>query len=376
MPLPTSLYIHIPWCVRKCPYCDFNSHTKSDNNSEEHYIQALIADLNEDLAFKSPEFISSIFIGGGTPSLFSPKAYDLLFSELRKVLNFADDIEITLEANPGTIDAARFADYYSLGINRLSIGIQSFNAKHLKILGRIHNEKDAAKAIEFAQLAGFNNINLDLMYGLPEQSKDEALADIMQALSYKTNHVSWYQLTIEPNTVFYKRKPTLPTEEVIESMEQDCLSLLADAALDRYEISAFCRHGQFSAHNMNYWLFGDYLGIGAGAHGKITTKDGVYRTRKQRQPKDYLDENKPFLAERISIDKKSLSFEFMLNALRLEQPASFEMYTARTGLPISHIMSKLQFAYDKGLIKLTNKDWQITSFGRRFTNDIQSLFLE
>ncbi len=375
--LPLSLYIHIPWCVRKCPYCDFNSHKSPDKLPEDDYIATLIADLKNDLTHFSGRKIESIFLGGGTPSLFSAKAFETLFNELQRLLTFSDDIEITLEANPGTVEQQRFNDYRKLGINRLSLGIQSFNPTHLKSLGRIHDDQQAHKAIESARIAGFDNINIDIMHGLPKQTIAEGLTDLQTALNYQPEHLSWYQLTIEPNTVFYKTRPTLPSEDDSCTIEEEGFLLLAAGGFERYEISAYCQPGRPARHNLNYWLFGDYYGIGAGAHGKLTSADGqqIYRTRKHRQPKDYLAADKPFLAAMEQVTPGDLIFEFMLNTTRLQQAISLSLFTERTGLSLSLLMPQLQLARTKGLIELTNTHWQVTLLGRRYTNNLQALFL-
>ena len=375
--LPLSLYIHIPWCIRKCPYCDFNSHKSPDNLPEDNYIKALLADLQTDLHQFPGRTLSSIFIGGGTPSLFSAQAYDTLFNAIQPILPFANDIEITLEANPGTVEQQRFNDYRTLGINRLSIGIQSFNPLHLKALGRIHDDQQAHRAIDAARNAGFDNINIDIMHGLPNQTVAEGLADLRTALSHQPEHLSWYQLTIEPNTVFYKTRPTLPTEDDACSLEEDGFIILEEHGYHRYEISAFCKPGKPARHNLNYWLFGDYYGIGAGAHGKLTSTDSkqIHRTRKHRQPTDYLNPDKPFLAACEALSPNDLIFEFMLNATRLQQPIANALFTERTGLNFDALMPGLLLAQSKGLIELNNTHWQITPFGRRYTNDLQALFL-
>lgn len=373
--LPLSLYIHIPWCIRKCPYCDFNSHKSPDELPEHNYVKALIDDLNADLTqFKTREIVS-IFIGGGTPSLFSAEAYAILLTELKRILPFASDIEITMEANPGSVEQQRFTEYRQLGINRLSLGIQSFNPVHLKKLGRIHDEQQAHAAINAARNAGFDNLNLDIMHGLPNQSIDQGLADLTTALSYQPEHLSWYQLTIEPNTVFYKENPPLPSEDDAFLLEEQGLNLLKESGFNRYEISAFSKPGRQARHNLNYWLFGDYLGIGAGAHGKMTTEQGVQRTHKHRQPKDYLNSEKPFLAEQETVQHEELIFEFMLNTTRLEQAIPFDLFTQTTGLEHSLLLPKLKIAENKNLITLTDDSWQITLLGRRFTNNLQTLFL-
>lgn len=372
----TALYIHIPWCIRKCPYCDFNSHKSPDTLPERAYINALLADFRQDLTYFPPRTIESIFIGGGTPSLLSAEAYAQLLTELQQLVTFSRDIEITLEANPGTVEQQRFHDYRHLGINRLSLGIQSFNPEQLKKLGRIHDDKQAHHAIETARRAGFDNLNIDIMHSLPNQTIAEGLDDLTQALYYQPEHLSWYQLTLEPNTVFYKQRPTLPSEEENDELEQAGFKHLQTEGYERYEISAFSKPGKTSRHNLNYWLYGDYYGIGAGAHGKITLDDGtIYRTHKQRQPNDYLNKEKPFLAGNELILPKELPFEFMLNATRLECPIPYSLFTERTHLPFSHLQTKLNEAQAKGLIHQSETTWQVTDLGRRYTNNLQELFL-
>lgn len=373
--IPLSLYIHIPWCIRKCPYCDFNSHKSPAILPELNYVEALLADLKTDLLRFDVREISSIFIGGGTPSLFSAEAYNTLFAALKQILPFAQDIEITMEANPGSVEQERFREYRQAGINRLSLGIQSFNPEHLKVLGRIHDEHQAHRAIESARNAGFDNLNLDIMHGLPNQSIAEGIEDLRTALSYQPEHFSWYQLTIEPNTVFYKENPPLPSEDDAYFLEEQGLALLKETGFMRYEISAFAKPQRQARHNMNYWLFGDYFGIGAGAHGKLTDENGIFRTRKQRQPKEYLDPGKSFLAEIETVAAKELIFEFMLNTTRLEQAIPLELFTQRTGLAVELLLPGLKMAEKKGLISLSATDWQVTPFGRRYTNNLQALFL-
>ena len=372
---PTSLYIHIPWCIRKCPYCDFNSHKSPASLPEESYVKALLADFKADLDHFPARKIHSIFIGGGTPSLFSAQAYDSLFNQLQQLVEFSSDIEITLEANPGTVEQQRFNDYRRLGINRLSLGIQSFNPIHLQALGRIHDDQQAHTAIAAARQAGFDNINIDIMYSLPRQSVAEGLEDLHKALAHQPEHLSWYQLTIEPNTVFYKKRPPLPNEEEACTLEEQGLALLAAHDFKRYEISAFCQQEKLARHNLNYWLFGDYYGIGAGAHGKISLGQTIYRTRKQRQPADYLALDKAFLVEREVVTPDSLLFEFMLNATRLEQAIPHTLFSERTGLPFDRLRPLLVHAASKGLITMDEQFWQITPLGRRYTNDLQALFL-
>lgn len=373
--IPLSLYIHIPWCIRKCPYCDFNSHKSPDNLPEQEYVDALIADLATDLGTFPAKEVHSIFIGGGTPSLFSAAAYRQLFAAIQTMLPFAPNIEITMEANPGSVEQQRFTEYRQLGINRLSLGIQSFNARHLKKLGRVHDEKQAHQAIIAARTAGFDNLNLDIMHGLPDQSINEGLHDLHTALSYQPEHLSWYQLTIEPNTVFYKENPPLPSEDDAFVLEEQGLQLIRESGFMRYEISAFSKTNRQAQHNLNYWLFGDYLGIGAGAHGKLTLNRQIHRTRKHRLPKEYQNKAKPFLAQRDVVVNEELVFEFMLNATRLEQAIPFSLFEQRTGLNLKLLMPKLKMAHAKNLISLSDTHWQITPFGRRYTNDLQALFL-
>ncbi len=375
---PVSLYIHIPWCIRKCPYCDFNSHEKNATLPEQAYIDRLLHDLSQDLnRFPSKQPLLSIFIGGGTPSLFAAETYAHLFERLQRLIPFAKDIEITLEANPGTVEHQRFEDYHAIGINRLSLGIQSFQSKHLERLGRIHDEKQAHNAIESARKAGFKRINLDLMHGLPGQTIDEGLKDLQHAIMHEPEHLSWYQLTIEPNTVFYKTKPILPKDDDALILEAAGIELLQKNRYTRYEISAFCRNEGVSRHNLNYWLFGDYYGIGAGAHGKLTTEHAqtIYRTKKHRQPNDYLNANKPCLIEVCEISPADQLFEFILNTSRLEQPIPYSLWIERTGLETDNLISGLKHAEQKGLVECHEAHWQITSFGRRFTNDLQLIFL-
>ncbi len=375
--LPLSLYIHIPWCIRKCPYCDFNSHKTPDILPEDAYINALIADLKTDLLTFPKKNIESIFIGGGTPSLFLASSFDKLLSEINKLLNFADNIEITLEANPGTVEQKRFSDYRSLGINRLSLGIQSFNANKLKALGRIHDDNEAHNAIKTARKVGFDNINIDLMHSLPNQTIHEAIDDLQMGLNHEPEHLSWYQLTLEPNTVFYKKQPTLPSDDETVSIEEEGFNLLQNHNLNRYEISAFAKEGRQSRHNLNYWLFGDYFGIGAGAHGKLTSSslEQIYRTRKHKQPKDYLNQDKSFISGNDKISSDELIFEFMLNTTRLQQAINNNLFFERTGLKFDNLLPKLHIAKTKGLITINDSCWQVTNLGRQFTNDLQEIFL-
>lgn len=341
--IPLSLYIHVPWCVRKCPYCDFNSHAQQGELPQAAYVAALLDDLRQDAGFIQGRPLHSIFIGGGTPSLFSADAYEQLLAGIRQHVPFASDIEITMEANPGTFEQQKFNDYRRVGFNRLSIGIQSFDAAQLKQLGRIHDRDEALRAAAIARDAGFDNFNLDLMFGLPGQRQQQALADLQQAIECNPTHLSWYQLTIEPNTEFFSRPPALPPDDAIADMQEAGIALLARNGFARYEISAFSRPGKASRHNLNYWQFGDYLGIGAGAHGKLTTlsADGslhLVRTRKTRMPQHYMSSNGAYCVEHKQVLPAELPFEFMMNALRLCNGVPATLFTPRTGVALPDVL--------------------------------------
>lgn len=376
---PLSLYIHIPWCVRKCPYCDFNSHNSPEFLPEDQYITALINDLEQELPFIWGRQIQTIFIGGGTPSLLSPESYDRLFSQLRALLPISHHAEITLEANPGTVEQQRFAEYLSTGINRLSIGVQSFNNDALTALGRIHDKQQAIKAIETAHAVGFSNFNIDLMFGLPKQTRELAYYDIETAIALEPAHISYYQLTIEPNTLFYQRPPTLPDDDPIYDWQINNQQRLADAGYKQYEVSAYARENSQCRHNMNYWQFGDYLGIGAGAHSKISdaAKQSITRRSKQKQPQTYIE---TAATEQVLLTDETLSipdmgFEFMLNALRLTDGFPTPLFYQHTGLPLSHIEKQLKLAEQDGLLT-----WDIhricpTEKGKRYLNSLIELFL-
>ncbi len=374
--IPVSLYIHIPWCVKKCPYCDFNSHTQNGELPEKDYISALLDDFAISIQNVDPKrSLTSIFIGGGTPSLFSPKAYAQLFAGLQTLLPFDPNIEITLEANPESVKLARFIEYKKIGINRISVGIQSFNDMMLQRLGRAHDTVQASKAIDSVLQAGFENFNLDLMFGLPSQTLKEALADLEYALKFPATHLSWYQLTLEPNTPFYQHPPKLPNDDLLWHMQNEGQNLLSKNGFVQYEVSAYTR-GQACQHNLNYWTFGDYLGIGCGAHGKINNT----RTVKMRHPKAYLQAHQNHLdlnAKTEKINPKELPFEFMLNALRLTKGFSTPVFTQRTGLPLEVIHAPLQKAKDLGLldIDITKNTICPTIQGSRFLNDLITLFL-
>jgi putative oxygen-independent coproporphyrinogen III oxidase len=376
---PLSLYIHVPWCVRKCPYCDFNSHKSPETLPENDYIDALIRDLEQEVPTIWGRTIQTIFIGGGTPSLFSAEAYDRLFSSLRALLPISHNAEITLEANPGTFEQQRFADYLSLGINRLSIGIQSFNNESLQALGRIHDSQQAIKAVETAHKVGFENFNLDLMFGLPHQTEKAARNDIETAIALEPTHLSYYQLTIEPNTLFHQQPPTLPDDDPIIDWQIDSQHRLAKAGYEQYEVSAYAKDKKQCQHNVNYWRFGDYLGIGAGAHGKISdaAQQSITRRSKQKQPQAYIDSagtEKSILTNEI-ISSRDIGFEFMLNALRLTEGFPTPLFYQHAGLPISHIDKALQQAEQLELIT-----WDIhricpTDKGQRYLNSLIELFL-
>jgi len=364
---PLALYIHYPWCVKKCPYCDFNSHELSDNRG---YIDALLDDLDNDLTYVQGRSIYSIFIGGGTPSLMSEEDLSKLFDGLRMRLNFDDDIEITLEANPGTFEVDKFSSFRDIGVNRLSIGVQSFNNDHLKSLGRIHNADNAIYACEQAKQVGFDNFNIDLMYGLQNQTIDGCLSDLKRAIELNPTHISFYQLTIEPNTLFAKFPPILPKSDDIWSMGEQGINLLNQQGFERYEVSAFGRVS--SKHNLNYWEFGDYIGIGAGAHGKITSvkNQTIIRTLKSKAPKDYIKKRK----KTIEVIENA-SFEFMLNALRLKNGFEVELFSKRSGMPINSIYDQLASAKTLGLLEYSGTLIRPTTKGYNFLNNLQELFL-
>ena len=384
---PLSLYIHIPWCVRKCPYCDFNSHAikniKSDSQTEfdlpeKAYIDRLIEDLEQELPKVWGRRLHSIFIGGGTPSLFSPESLDRLISAIRARLPFENDIEITMEANPGTFEAEKFRGFRQAGINRLSIGVQSFNAQHLEQLGRIHNPEQAIAAAEFAHEAGYDSFNLDLMHGLSNQTVEQALDDLQKAISLKPHHISWYQLTLEPNTLFHQQPPQLPHDEVLWDIQEAGQALLAQHGYEQYETSAYTKSPQLRAkHNLNYWRFGDYLGIGAGAHGKITRLDlgEIHRTTKKRHPKDYLQASWEQVSSDTPIPSPELPFEFMLNALRLIDGVPTNLITQYTGLPLSSIQSTLEAAIDDGLLEDTSAQLKPSEKGALFLNELLERFI-
>lgn len=374
---PLSLYIHIPWCVRKCPYCDFNSHAVTGEIPQQRYIDALMRDLDQELPGVQGREIETIFIGGGTPSLFDAAGIQQILSGIAARTPLAANAEITMEANPGTFEQQRFAGFRAAGVNRLSIGVQSFDSARLQQLGRIHNSQDAILAASKAREIGFDNFNLDLMHGLPQQTPEAALADLQQAIDLQPTHLSWYQLTIEPNTEFFSKPPNLPEDEALWAIQEQGQALLQQHGYHQYEISAYSQPNRQSRHNMNYWQFGDYLGIGAGAHGKISWADQNRITRrwKQRQPKAYMNALEPLSGEQdISLQERP--FEFMMNALRLTDGVAAELFSQRTGLALDSIAPLLQQAHHQGLLLDETEQLVPSPRGRLFLNDLLELFLD
>ena len=369
---PLTLYIHYPWCVKKCPYCDFNSHEGSIHNG---YIKALLKDLDDDLKFIQNRKIHSIFIGGGTPSLMSIEDAYELFDGLNERLSISKNIEITLEANPGTFEVEKFSEFRKAGINRLSVGVQSFKDNQLKFLGRIHSGGDALRAISEAKKVGFDNLNIDLMYGLKDQTIDMCLEDVMQAIELKPSHISFYQLTLEPNTLFAKYPPKLPIDEKIWDMGEQGAELLNQNGFRQYEVSAYSQRP--SEHNINYWKFGDYIGIGAGAHGKITDVESqqIFRTLKPKSPKEYLSKMQTGADIPTKKEVDNVAFEFMLNSLRLKDGFSSSLFESRTGLLIKSLSSELGRAENLGLLENKNNWIKPTSKGFNFLNELQEIFL-
>ena len=373
---PLSLYVHWPWCVRKCPYCDFNSHESKEPIPEQAYLDALRADLEQSLPLIWGRKIHTVFIGGGTPSLMSAAALDRLMSDIRTLLPLDLDAEITMEANPGTFEADKFKAFRASGINRLSIGIQSFNGRHLQALGRIHDANEAIKAVEIAQ-ANFDNFNLDLMYALPAQTLAEATADIDTALGFAPPHLSLYHLTMEPNTVFAKYPPELPGDDESADIQDMIAARTAAAGYDHYEVSAYARPGHRARHNLNYWRFGDYLGIGAGAHSKLSFPHRVLRQARYKQPASFMEAAAKgnAVAEEHEIGRADMGFEFMLNALRLTEGFDPNLFGERTGMPINAIEQALNAAEAKGLVYRDFRVIRPTELGQRFLNDLQEMFL-
>lgn len=375
-----SLYIHYPWCVQKCPYCDFNSHAVNADDDikqrDEQYVTALLEDLQQELPDVWGRTVQSIFIGGGTPSLIDPEQLHRLLSHIRSLVKLSPLAEITLEANPGTVDQVKFAEFYAAGINRLSIGVQSFDDILLDKIGRIHNGQQACQAIETAQSVGFDNINLDLMYGLPGQTLKSAMADVQQAINFQTSHLSHYQLTLEPNTFFAVHPPPLPDDDLSYDMQIRCQEILAENDFNHYEISAYAKENQQCRHNLNYWQFGDYIGIGAGAHGKISNaqQQNIIRRWKEKQPFTYMEKSSMIGGEG-KLSRQDIGFEFMLNTSRLVEGFSSDLFARQTGMAINHIEKSLKKAVDLGLI-----DWQLhhikpTQRGLQYLNELQTIFL-
>lgn len=388
---PLALYVHVPWCIRKCPYCDFNSHQAGEDIPEAEYVRALRFDLEQDKLLAQGRKLTSIFFGGGTPSMLSADAIAQIIKDAAEVIGFEDGIEITLEANPGTFEQEKFAGFWRAGVNRLSIGIQSFNDHQLKKLGRVHGRDEAINAVEVARRAGFDNINLDLMHGLPDQSLADALADIDQAIALSPEHLSWYQLTIEPNTAFYSAPPVLPEEDILVDIQDAGFARLAEAGYEQYEVSAYARNKNQARHNLNYWQFGDYLGIGAGAHGKITDVDQkrIFRLWKTRLPQHYLAAAS---SQKISTNLQghqnlfgagsdlllpdNLPLEFMMNALRLNDGVPSEYFVERTGLALTEIEPQWRQLIDKNLVEPDVRVIKPTELGRRFLNRALEIFMD
>ncbi len=378
--VPLTLYVHMPWCVRKCPYCDFNSHQLKSGQPDAAYVDALIRDFELEVPRVRGRRIDSVFFGGGTPSLFEPAEFARLLAALKERIEFADDVEITLEANPGTIERGKFQGYADAGINRVSLGAQSFDAHALKALGRIHCAEDTHRAVEELRAAKLANFNLDLMYALPQQTLEQALNDVKIACSLAPSHISYYQLTLEPGTVFHSRPPPLPDEDAAWQIQLAGQEILADHGYAQYEVSAYAQGGAQCRHNLNYWLFGDYVGIGAGAHGKLTERlpEKIRRTVKPKQPREYqsgIGRATRCAGDGSYIAAADLPFEFMLNALRLNDGFSSDCYFRRTGLALQNIDAKLARAKDRGLLESTACGWRPTALGRRFLNDLQASFL-
>ena len=374
--IPLSLYIHLPWCIKKCPYCDFNSYTQNGDIPETAYIDALLQDFDQDVALLANRPIVSIFIGGGTPSLFSPQAIKRLLCALQERVEILPHAEITMEANPGTFEQARFEGFRTAGVNRLSLGVQSFNATHLQKLGRIHGKTESLTAVSCAQKMGFDAINIDLMYALPNQSVTEALEDLAQGCDLKPAHLSWYHLTIEPNTAFYRRPPITPNEEITEEIETLGRAMLSHNGFENYEVSAFAQANKRCVHNVNYWEFGDYLGIGAGAHSKITLPNGdIQRFWKHKVPHQYLDPKLLFTSNATMLSDKDRVFEFMLNAMRLTDGFSVVLFEARTGVCFGDVAKTFEVARGKGLVELEGGNVVITLQGKRFLDDLVGMFL-
>lgn len=387
---PLSLYIHVPWCIRKCPYCDFNSHQAQDNLPEDAYVSALAFDLEQDQVLAQGRQLRSIFFGGGTPSMLSAEAIGRILSHAEKTIGFASDIEITLEANPGTFEQNKFSGFRAAGVNRLSIGIQSFQDAQLQKLGRVHSAGEAVKAVDVARRAGFDNINLDLMHGLPDQTLEGAMADVDQAIALAPEHLSWYQLTIEPNTAFYSAPPPLPEEDILVDIQDAGFARLQGAGYHQYEVSAYARDNRHAEHNLNYWQFGDYLGIGAGAHGKTThpEQNAIIRRWKTRLPQHYLQaHHSGKISTNLSghqnvfgggsdyLTAESLPLEFMMNALRLNKGVDRDSFERYTGLPFATIQEQWTNLIAQGLVQPSATNIVATELGQRYLNRVLDVFM-
>jgi len=380
MGVSVALYVHMPWCVRKCPYCDFNSHQLKAAQPDSAYIDALLRDFDTELPLLAGRRIDTVFFGGGTPSLFAPEEFARLLTALRQRISFADDVEITMEANPGTIERGRFEGYAKAGINRVSLGAQTFAPQALLRLGRIHTADDTHRAVEELNAAGIRNFNLDLMYALPEQSLEAAIADVKTACALQPTHISYYQLTLEPGTVFHTRPPPLPDDDAAWRIQTAGQQLLTESGYLQYEVSAYAKSGAQCRHNLNYWRFGDYVGLGAGAHGKLTLKPphNILRTAKPKQPRDFqarIAGSDTAIGERAAIRIADLPFEFMLNALRLNEGFTAASFEDSTGLSVASISSAMSRERTRGLIEAISGGWRASKLGRRFLNDLQASFL-
>ncbi|WP_414830010.1 radical SAM family heme chaperone HemW [Alteromonas sp. H39] len=375
---PLSLYVHIPWCVQKCPYCDFNSHGLKSAIPEKEYVSHLLDDLAIDAARIGDRTVETVFIGGGTPSLFSEAAMHALITGIRERVNLAENAEITMEANPGTVESGRFKGFRQAGVNRLSVGVQSFQPAHLTLLGRIHDDTQATKAVKQAHEAGLPTFNLDLMHGLPQQSVANAMSDLEQGIALAPYHLSWYQLTIEPNTPFYSKPPALPDDDILWDIQQQGHNTLKAAGFEQYEISAYSKPGHQCQHNLNYWRFGDYLGIGCGAHGKITdvTDGSITRTVKVKHPRGYMELSRPYLDKENVVQAEDLPFEFFMNRFRLVEPCPITDFEALTGVSLqTGELRALEQAEKQGLLDISPTHWQVTAQGRRYLNTLLTGFV-